>query len=938
MSRGLHAGTALLCSECGMRLRSALFLLALAVTIPLLAFSAALAVVWSRQHQAAVEGGLVDTARAFAVAAERELEVSISALEALATSARLDTGDLAGFADEAQRVLPTQQWYTIFLADPGGQQVLRTGQPFETPLPSLADHPYFQRVVATGEPQVSDLIERTLSPGHQIAVAVPVARSGQLRYVLGAAMTPDVLSALLVTLPDPDHVASIVDRNDVVIARSKAPETFVGSRATPEYRAGIRRADEGVFRSGVLEGEGYYAGFTRVRRAGWTVGVGVTARALDVPFHRSLWLLALAAVGAIGLGSGGALVIGRRIARPMAMAATAAEALASGQPVAVPPPSIREVNVLTSALRESAALLERRERARADLDRRKDRLVARLKLVSETTADLLTAKTRAETTRTVFDRLSAELGLELYFNYLIDGDHLRLESSAGVDAGTVAALERLEFGQAICGTVAASARCCIAESVQASADAKSDLIRSLGVEAYACFPLVGEGRLIGTLSFGTRRRPAFDADEIELLETVANQVAIALERLQLVERLQRESVERQRAVREAEAARIEAERANRAKDDFLAVLSHELRTPLGAMLGWAQLLRSGRLDRTNAAHAVEVIERNIRLQTGLIDDLLDVSRIVAGKLHIERVRVELPAIVQRAVDSGRPAAAAKGVRLDAAIDRADPLVVSGDARRLEQIVANLLSNGVKFTPAGGLVAVRLGRAGDAARLVVRDTGIGIPRAFLPRMFDRFAQADARTNSAHGGLGLGLAITKHLVEAHGGTIEVASGGEGTGAAFAVTLPLLPLEASAAGEPTDATATGADRGALRDVRVLIVDDQPDTLEMLATVFEENEAVVRTAVSADEAVAAVDAFRPDVLVSDIKMPGRDGYDLIAALRAIDGLPPVSAIALTAYASIEDAERARTTGFDLHLAKPVDPGILVSAVSALLSRRRGG
>jgi signal transduction histidine kinase/ActR/RegA family two-component response regulator len=908
-------------------------LLVLAVTVPLLAFSAALAVVWSRQHRAAVEDGLVDTARAFAVAVGKELEISITTLEALATSVHLDTGDLASFSAEARRVLPTQPWYTIFLTDPDGRQLFTTERPFETPLPSLADRGYFQRVVARRQPQVSGLVEGDPGAGHHVAVAVPVARGGQLRYVLGAAIRPAVLRQLLVRLPDPAHVAWILDGNGTIIARSGEAETSIGKRAAPEYLAGIRRAEEGVLRSVLLDGPEDYAAFTRVALGGWTVSVGEPARALEAPLRRSLWMVALAAVAAAGMASGAAVTIGRRIARPIVSAAASAEALATGQPVAVLHSRIQEVETLASALRESAALLERRERERAELDRRKDRLVARLRVVSETTGDLLTATPRAETTRGVFNRLSAELGLELYFNYLVDGDHLTLEASAGADAETLSTLRRLAFDEAVCGTVARARRSWVLEAVQTSADPKTEVIRRLGVQAYACFPLVADGRLSGTLSFGTRRRAAFDPDEVDLLETVANQVAIALERLALIERLQRESAERQRALRDAQAARLEAEGANRAKDEFLAVLSHELRTPLSAMLGWARLLRSGRLDAAHTAKAVDVIERNIRLQTDLIDDLLDVSRIVAGKLHIGREPVDVRAVVQRAVDSRRPAAEAKGVRLRATIDGGDGLIVNGDPRRLEQIVANLVSNSVKFTPAGGAVEVGLARAGDRAHLVVRDTGIGIAPGFLPQVFDRFSQADSRTGSEHGGLGLGLAITRHLVEAHGGTIEAASDGVGRGSVFTVTLPLTHVSESAPDEADDVTTSAA---TLRGIRVLLVDDQPDTLEMLATVFHDSDALVRTAASTDEALAAVAAFRPDVVVSDIRLPGRDGYELIAALRSTDAARRVPAIALTAYASAQDAERARRSGFDLHVAKPVDPAAILTAVGDLLSGRR--
>jgi PAS domain S-box-containing protein len=385
------------------------------------------------------------------------------------------------------------------------------------------------------------------------------------------------------------------------------------------------------------------------------------------------------------------------------------------------------------------------------------------------------------------------------------------------------------------------------------------------------------------------------------------------------------AAERERLLGVAEAARAEAERANRAKDDFLAVLSHELRSPLNAMLGWVNILRRAAGDDPTIARAVATLDRNIWAQAQVIDDLLDVTRIDSGKLDIERERVDLAAAVSGAVESMRPQAAGKGVGLELAI-AGERLVVAGDAARLQQIVANLLHNAIKFTPAGGTVRVRLARGADAAELEVADTGAGIEPELLPHIFDRFVQADSSTTRRHGGLGLGLSIVKTLTALHGGTVHAASEGPGRGACFSVRLPL-------AG-PTPAVemrAAGANRAAdLAAVDVLLVEDDADSREALGFALAERGARVRHAGSVREALAAYEDRAPDLIVSDIGMPEEDGYALIREIRRREnGGRRIGAIAMTGFASRHDREAALGAGFDDHVGKPV-------AIAALLARLR--
>lgn len=396
--------------------------------------------------------------------------------------------------------------------------------------------------------------------------------------------------------------------------------------------------------------------------------------------------------------------------------------------------------------------------------------------------------------------------------------------------------------------------------------------------------------------------------------------------------------ERVRLLASEKSARSEAERSSRAKDEFLAIVSHELRNPLNAMLGWTRLLRSGSIPAERQARALETIERNATNQAQLIEDLLDVSRIVSGKLPLAVETVGMARIVEMAIDSARPAMDAKELRVSMVLD--DQVVLSGDPTRLHQIVWNLLTNATKFTPRGGSIRVVLRRDGSQLELSVTDSGRGIEPAFLPHVFERFRQADASTTKSFGGLGLGLAITKSLVEMHGGTITAASDGVDRGATFVVRFPVAAVRhaspSSAAPErvaPASTAMSFVQPAELRGLRVLVVDDEPDTREVVAAVLAACGSNVFPASSVEEAVALFDQELPDVILSDIGMPVADGYELIRLVRsrprARGGATP--AACLTGYASSGDRRRALVAGFTMHLSKPVDPAELVAVVASL-------
>jgi len=466
---------------------------------------------------------------------------------------------------------------------------------------------------------------------------------------------------------------------------------------------------------------------------------------------------------------------------------------------------------------------------------------------------------------------------------------------------------------------------------------KLELVRRLGLRSAMIVPMRAHGRTLGAISLAaaeTERR--YGLSDLRLAEDLARRAALAFDNARLYR---------------------EAQEVNRLKDEFLATLSHELRTPLTAILGWTSLLRTLKLDPETAASALETVERNAQSQRRLVDDMLDASRIITGKLRLDARPARLSHVVEAAAASARPAAEAKRIEMMVETAGADGPLVTGDPDRLQQVVWNLLSNAVKFTPEGGRVSVRLERAGGEAVVTVSDTGAGIRPEFLPHVFDRFTQADSSTTRAYGGLGLGLSIARHLIELHGGTIAAESRGEGRGATFRVRLPLHEAsgaaDAARSGEVTKNQSAGATGGEppdadqsttphrqpeiLSGLHVLLVDDDPDTLLMLGKTLERYGARTGACETAADALKLLEREPFDVLVSDIGMPIEDGYTLVRRVRALEaerGGRRLPALALTAYARKEDRDAALAAGFQAHVPKPVAPNELVEAVAAVTGR----
>jgi len=441
-------------------------------------------------------------------------------------------------------------------------------------------------------------------------------------------------------------------------------------------------------------------------------------------------------------------------------------------------------------------------------------------------------------------------------------------------------------------------------------------------ESSMAVPMAVMGRIVGTIEVQSYESNVYRPEHVTAMSMAANLTAVAIENVRLLKL--------ERTAREA------AEESNRLKDEFLATVSHELRTPLTAILGWSRLLEGGTLDNSITQQAVETIGRNAKAQAQIVDDILDVSRIITGNLYIDLHPLEVVPVVENAINVVRPTADAKCIKIETYFD-STPAMISADANRLQQVVWNLLSNAVKFTNNGGRVCVKVSHVGPTVEISVSDTGQGISKEFLPFVFDRFRQADSTTTRQHGGLGLGLAIARHLVEIHGGTIKAESRGQGRGSTFTIKLPLIETSIGAAGFPdTSQFKLKQPNQLLSGLNVLVVDDDSDTLKLMATALTKRHANVTAVSSANEAIRAITLNRPDVLVSDIAMPDEDGYGLIEKVRLMENgeSQTIPAVAITAYAKDEDRERALSSGFQIYLAKPVELTELIAVVARAARR----
>ena len=883
-----------------LRLRAILALLVLITSVPLGLFAGILIVRSSHEQRALIEQRNVETARAVSVAVDQHVESARAALQTLAATDMLTTPERIAFNEVALRLIPTQPgWYAVLLVHPSGAVMADTAL-VDNDIPSFTTADWVRRVLSTKQPAVSNLFQDATAGGYFFVVAVPVMRNGEVRSILAAQIRSASLSEILRRQSAPPNgVMTVLDGVPVVMARTRGEAQFINKPPSKDFQQFAARTNEGSWRSTTLEGTPVYSSMSRSPLTGWTVGIGIPADEMEAPIRNSV--LALVFVGALILGIGivSALVLSSFIVRAMSGASAAARALARGERVVALPSRIVEAEELSTGLLEAATILDARIRERDQA------------LLAERVARSTSEKDEA--------RLSVTL--RSIGDAVITAD----------PAGHVTLLNPV--AQALTGWTEAAA---IGQPVERVFHIVQEETRKPMENPVS--KVFREGRIVGLANHTVLL--ARDGRETPIEDSAApirgadgSLIGIVLVFRDASER--REAERRKQAVldREQEARRA-AENLSRSKDEFVATVSHELRTPLNAIFGWVRLLRSGSLNETQHAHALEVVERNTRAQAQLIEDLLDMSRVVTGHLRLDMRHVELPGVIQAAVDAVKPASEAKEIEIAIELDaRVGP--ISGDPDRLQQIVWNLLTNSVKFTNKGGRIEVSLKAEGSDAVLCVKDTGIGMPAELLPHIFERFRQGASSASRAHGGLGIGLALVRHLVEMHGGTVEAHSDGDGHGSMFMIRVPTLGTRAvthNPALSGVDASGVTQAAGALAGVSIIVVDDDKDARDLISTTLAYAGANVLTAGSMAEALNVLSAASPQALVSDIAMPNGTGYELIREIRRMPRLEKIPAIALTAFGRVEDRERALTAGFNYHITKPVDPHLLVRAVVTAL------
>jgi PAS domain S-box-containing protein len=883
-----------------LRLRAILALLVLTTSVPLGLFAGILIVRSSHEQRTLVEQRNVETARAVSVAVDQHVESARAALQALAATDLLNEPQRVTFNEAALRLVPTQPgWYAVLLVHPSGAVMADTALG-DNDIPSFTTADWVQRVVSTKLPTVSNLFQDSTAGGHFFVVAVPVVRGGEVRSVLAAQIRSTSLSEILrrQSAP-PDGVMTVLDAVPVVMARTRGELEFVGKPPSNDFARMAQRMSEGSWRSTTLEGTPAYAAMSRSPLTGWTVGIGIPVEQMEAPIRGSMLALVLVGAFILTVGIVCALGLSNFIVRAMSGASAAARALARGEPVIAQPSQIVEAEELSTGLLEAASILDARIRERDQA------------LLAERVARSASEKDEA--------RLSVTL---------------RSIGDAVITTDPVGHITLLNpVAQALTGWTEAAA---IGQPVEKVFRIVQEESRKPVENPVS--KVFREGRIVGLanhtllLSRDGRATPIEDS-AAPIRAADGSLIGIVLVFRDASDRREAERRKQQLLDREQEARRA-AENLSRSKDEFVATVSHELRTPLNAIFGWVRLLRSGNLNPAQHLHALEVVERNTRAQAQLIEDLLDMSRVVTGHLRLDMRRVELPSVIQAAVDAVKPASEAKEIEIAVDLDeRVGP--ISGDPDRLQQIVWNLLTNSVKFTNKNGRIDITLRSEGSDAVLCVKDTGIGMSPELIPHIFERFHQGASSAARAHGGLGIGLALVKHLVEMHGGTVEAKSGGDGHGSMFTIRMPMLGTRAvieKPALSAIDDSGAVHDASALAGVSILVVDDDKDARDLISTTLVHAGANVLPAGSMVEALRVLRSSTPQAIVSDIAMPNGTGYELILEVRQIAHLAKIPAIALTAFGRVEDRERALAAGFNYHITKPVDPQHLVWAVATAL------
>jgi len=911
-------------------LRVRLQLLAASAILPLALVSAlALSALLERQREQTRESTLNIT-RAMATAIDNELRLTVSALEVLAQSvtfASAASADLRRAHELARQVLQTRpEWWAIHLLTPGGQVVFTTSDPFGQSGPQVVEADSFIHLVRSGQPAIG-VLTKGRADRFGIPVRVPVVRDGSLRYVLSAIVRPDAILQVVQRQQVPDSwVVSVFDAAGHRVARSRDHERQLGAPAAPSLQTmmaelGDRDASTGFTES--LEGERVQTAVARVNAARWTVALGVPQADIESAVRDSAIAYGGGILLSLLLGGTAAWFVSRSVTRPMARLGNAALAIGQDAPMPAIQSDVIEIEAVAEALRSASTqrqrneadrqqLLDAERRARAAAEqtqRRLERLAQAGTLLSATLDEEATLQAIAAI---VVPGLADACRIDL-----LDADgQLQRKLTHHTDPERARAIEQfVRTHQSSADTVGSfpwvirtgSLHYLNIERPQeffAGDPMFVSFAELVGLRAVCVTPLVARGRTIGAMAaIHTDSGRTFQEADAALVGQIAQRAALALDNVRLY-------ADAQDALRRAEAA-------GRVKDEFLAMLGHELRNPLAPIVTSLEIMTRRHDDRSLRERSV--IERQVRHLSRLVDDLLDVSRIATGKIELNREHIDLRSVLSQAGEQVQALLRARERPLELSLPP-QPLWVLGDAPRLTQVVTNLLTNAIKFTAGDRRIALRL-EGDDDVRITVSDDGDGIAPALLPLIFDRFVQGEQALQRAKGGLGLGLAIARNIVELHGGRIAAHSAGLGHGSEFVVTLPRAPQ--AVAREPAPPALSPA-RAATVPQRVLIVDDNEDAARSLEMLLSLDGHLVRTASTGHAALQVLQSFVPDVALLDIGLPDVDGYELARRLRADERTQATWLIALTGYGTASDLQQALHAGFDEHLTKPVEPEVL--------------
>jgi len=916
-------------------LRRRLLILGAAAILPLALMSGVALQALIEQQQRQAEQSTLDLARALATAVDTELRLTVSSLQSLALTDPIGSANAADLqqADQfARRVLASRpEWMAIVLAAPDGTQLLNTGREYGAQLSATAEPESLAEVVRTRAPVVGTL-RRGLLGKFGVPVRVPVLQDGEVRYVLSAVVRPEAILRVVrqQRIPD-DWIVSVFDSRNSRVARSRDHESRLGERPAATLLALMEktRGNEAIGQTSTVEGVRVQTAIARLHSTHWTVAIGIPAAVQQIAMLESLVAYGGGILLSLGLGGMAAWRISRSIVEPIGRLRDSALALGRGEAVHDAHADVSEVEAVSDALVGAAAqrLQSEAERERlldAERDARAaaERAQARLRqLVSA--GSLLSRSLEEQTALAAIGSVIVPDIADICRIDLLDKDGvLQRKLTRHVDPEREAAMR--EFVSTHVSTsdspgsfawAVATGKTFLANLEPSDVERFTDptfrgFVVDFGLRAACVVPLVARGRMIGAmcaLQAASGRR--FSEEDGAGIVELAQHAALALDNVRLFG-------ESRDALRDAEVA-------NRAKDEFLAMLGHELRNPLAPIVTSLEVMarRDAPADRER-----KVIERQVAHLSRMVDDLLDVSRIASGKIELRRERVDVRDVVTRALELSEPALQGRrppDVRVPEA-----PVWVSADPVRLTQVVCNLLNNAAKFSLPEQPIAVELQSTADEARLTVVDHGAGIAPALLPHVFERFVQGEQPLHRASGGLGLGLAIAKNLVELHGGTIAAESGGEGRGARFAVTLPLATAAAA-----TGSAAPHRLQAHGRHARILVVDDNDDAAQSLALILRLEGNEVAVARDGHEALALLDEFVPEAAVLDIGLPKMSGYELAEALRADARTRSIALIALTGYGRGADRQRALHSGFDEHLVKPVELDALLTTLNRLLA-----